>query len=736
MATSNLNKLLKLVREKKPISSRFYAKLTSDVTISESMKKKINLYMRGDKRLSTAKLERDIIARKKTNQKGGGPGGIIEYVISRFGYRKSGTMNNGTEIIGQLQHGDDDFVNIGSVVMSYVSPPSTPDQSENSGRNGSASPPGTPDNYSPFANGWESIAFHQRQAQPQSSGTSVLIGSVVFNSEEKFFSTNDDDPYLFYTAESITVSSELNQALPSPFAANLPFSVENISTNNNALTITQDLPAISPITGYTLTYIARGGNGIVYELTQTGKDTIALKTFNRVSERRIQKMLSSTLDFNTHFQGIPSTCPTTGYDQQQRQEGDLKSVNNRTWLLYNGAPAYTMPLYSKGSLTDYIMKLNGNPQQVHFLIANAIMNTVDLLPNRYSLFHIGTDFTNFIHCDMKLDNVLVADDISPVLHDMDTVVVYQESTLGSGGITFKLPPEIINKLKGADFTPIFVHPYFLCIINGLPLIGTNLAPWEILIRVSQGRFSSNPIIKQFINIIRTKFTQYITADVFDAYCILKQCDVYSLGASVIMMALTETFNHSRNNHSRKEWVSLTLDMIKGNDHLKKYVFLYSLGHQLIDLSLECLHTPGSGGRKKRSSKKSVMKGGTTAFNIKDVLGKTGTRPAPVPKWTAKNVRLPNIGSPSQSPMNSPSPPIAINNRLLEKEQNATRVTSGLNNASLVNYMQDGYYDASDADINKFLTDIKEPPQEPPQEPHKDDIVAQAKAICRVKCCFI
>ena len=69
---SNIFKFLKFLLKNKPITNKFHIILMSDVTISELLKKKICLYVRGDKRLSVIQLVKDIRKLPRVVKQSGG----------------------------------------------------------------------------------------------------------------------------------------------------------------------------------------------------------------------------------------------------------------------------------------------------------------------------------------------------------------------------------------------------------------------------------------------------------------------------------------------------------------------------------------------------------------------------------------------------------------------------------------------------------------------------------------
>lgn len=591
---SNLSKLLKLVREGKPISPKFQAKLLSDVTITESIKKKVAMYMRGDKRLSTKKLEQDLLSiRKKKKQRGGGHGGVIEYVVSGLSY----TQSNGS------------LVNIGSVVMSYVHDPST------SQALSSPESPGTPDQYpsSPFT-------YSETQNTPQQfnieENNAVILGSVLPDAVKDYVLT--DSP-VFYNANSSPNSSAFQTASSqrqnspslvtrdeqtpikrqdSPFAAmEIPFSIGSLKREVPQIIrkdIEFDPASFSSISGYICEYLSRGGNGVVYKLTKAGSESLVLKTFAlQPNSGKIKKMLASTTAFHTYIKTLNSqreivdystTCPAGNTFVSQGE-----SIPLSRWFLAQGTtPAYTMPYYKKGSLTDYVK--NNDIEAIHQILTK----TVALLPHNYT---IKTTYRwHFVHCDMKLDNVLVDVQDKPVLHDMDTVVVYQDPL----GVIFR-EKRIIERLAGADFTPLFANPLYVYIITSL-VQGTEtdfLGPWDIYIRMSGGR--NNPIIEKFKDTIKGLMPANFPVPLQGKlHGILQFCDMYSLGASAIMMSLTKSEKGKENS---------------------KYAFLYSCGKALVHDAFQNIRRvmqprTGWGGRKGKKGGAGTRVSSTTASSFK------------------------------------------------------------------------------------------------------------------------
>jgi len=157
---------------------------------------------------------------------------------------------------------------------------------------------------------------------------------------------------------------------------------------------------------------------------------------------------------------------------------------------------------------------------------------------------------------------------------MDTVVVYKISKID------------YTYLQGVDFTPLYAHPLFVYFTDGSPSAVMN--PWHMYIQMSHGKFGRNPIVDKFVDIILElwedaalqRLKDQVDIDLGNLHGILQYCDVYSLGASIMMTAL---------NNELKFNTDQTTEL--------NYRFLYDIGKELVFFAFTRLPTKhiGMGG---------------------------------------------------------------------------------------------------------------------------------------------
>ena len=421
----------------------------------------------------------------------------------------------------------------------------------------------------------------------QSGGTNG--GTIVYTETDKKHIIMSHTPRISYSpfakdAEPIISPFAKGEPMISAFAGYKFDSIDSIKFIEQPSIISAtksepfDIQSFIGASGYTVNKTAQGGNGMVYMLSNTKEQSdIVIKTV--ANTYKIVQMLKSTHTFKEHIQISETTCPGEPIANINTLS-DIKDKYN--WFNIYENPAYAMPYYN-GNLTDYIVNIitkSTKPtlQTINEQLLDVIIETRMLLPDSYARNHTGTQYS-FTHCDIKLDNILINKGNSPILHDMDTVVVYEISKIDN------------TYLQGVDFTPLFAHPLFVYLTDGSPSTTmdddtTLLNPWQMYIRMSHGAFSRNPIIDKFLEIIKGMWndaTKKVRVDTTNLHGILQYCDVYSLGASVMMTALNNELRLNYNPTKKTQ-----------------YDLLYLIGQELIRFAFANLPTK-SGGSIERLS---------------------------------------------------------------------------------------------------------------------------------------
>uniref|UniRef100_A0A6C0BEN5 Protein kinase domain-containing protein n=1 Tax=viral metagenome TaxID=1070528 RepID=A0A6C0BEN5_9ZZZZ len=198
--------------------------------------------------------------------------------------------------------------------------------------------------------------------------------------------------------------------------------------------------------------------------------------------------------------------------------------------------------------------------------------------NKYRL--TGKDNINYIHGDIKLENILYTDN-SPYIHDFDGVFVYNEDTLS----------HIIMTLYTREIyiTPLFTHPFFAWykyhirtnnindIINNMKTEVTNhMLLWKSMCNLNTSSNSSN--IRDLQTYIQ-ECLDYIYEDIYGSFIetlfkkennliidwIKEQLplfDKYSFGMSLLIYTQIYLPNQSENKEKIETLFNLSFEIIK------------------------------------------------------------------------------------------------------------------------------------------------------------------------------
>lgn len=160
---------------------------------------------------------------------------------------------------------------------------------------------------------------------------------------------------------------------------------------------------------------------------------------------------------------------------------------------------------------------------------NLINLICDKLPHKRQ-----NNASNFVHGDMKLQNVLLFENI-PYLHDLDGVFVYS--------LPFKYPDSNIN----IEMTPIFSHPlfsFFVDKLNKKEHDAFDSKRWEVMFNIVHITTQSD-IVLDFLNLLKVIINvswQDRLRTILDES---KYFDLYSLGASILFTGLIKNIEDLR-----------------------------------------------------------------------------------------------------------------------------------------------------------------------------------------------